>query len=144
MGGGRVVALSAEDAQDREAAAILEQVHNQAIRAPIKEAAESLQRLLTGRVTAYVVGVKDVKTITRWATGEVTDIRVESEQRLRTAYEIMTLLLRFDGPTTVRAWFIGSNPHLADDAPADAIHEGRLQDAMGAARSFVAYGANYG
>ena len=57
--------------------------------------------------------------------------------------EIMTLL-RFDGPATVRAWFLGSNPHLADDAPADALHEGHLQDAMGAARSFVAYGANYG
>src|SRR2546425_10111549 len=102
FGGGRVMTLPAEDVRDHGAAAILEQVHNQAIRAPIKEAAESLQRLLTGRVAAYVVGVKDVKTITRWATGEVTDIRVESEQRLRTAYEIMTLLLRFDGPATVR------------------------------------------
>jgi hypothetical protein len=79
------MALPAEDIRDHGAAAILEQVHNQAIRAPIKEAAESLQRLLSGRLAAYVVGVKDVKTITRWTTGEVTDIRVESEQRLRTA-----------------------------------------------------------
>jgi len=36
------------------------------------------------------------------------------------------------------------NPHLGDDSPADAIHEGRLREAFGAARSFVAYGANYG
>jgi len=36
------------------------------------------------------------------------------------------------------------NPHLEDDTPADALHEGRLQEARGAAKSFVAYGANYG
>ena len=54
------------------------------------------------------------------------------------------LVLRFDGPGTVRAWFIGMNPHLADDSPADAIREGRFQEALGAAKSFVAYGANYG
>ncbi len=36
------------------------------------------------------------------------------------------------------------NPHLDDDAPADALHEERLQEALGAAKSFVAYSANYG
>jgi len=65
---------------------------------------------------------------------------VESEQRLRAAYEIMALLLRFDGPGTVRAWFIGMNPVLGDDSPADAIHDGRLREAMSAARNFIAYG----
>jgi len=137
------LALSIGDVQD-QAAAILEQVHGQAIRAPIKEAAESLQHLLSGRIAAYIVDVKDAKTITRWATGAVEEIRPESEQRLRAAYEIMTLLLRYEGQGTVRAWFLGMNPHLEDDAPADALREGRLQEALGAAKSFVAYGANYG
>jgi len=34
--------------------------------------------------------------------------------------------------------------HLADDSATDAIHEGRFQEVLGAAKSFVAYGANYG
>lgn len=123
---------------------ILEQVHQQAVRTPIAEVAESLQRLLTGRLVAYIAGVKDAKTVARWATGEIGEVRLESERRLRSAYEVMTLLLRFDGPGTVRAWFIGMNPHLADDSPADAIHGGRYQETLNAAKSFVAYGANYG
>ncbi len=135
---------SRDGLHDRESADILEQVHNQAIRAPIAEVADSLQRLLTGRLVAYIAGVKDTKTVARWATGEIGEVRLESERRLRTAYETVTLLQRFDGPGTVRAWFIGMNPHLGDDSPADAIHEGRLREAFGAARSFVAYGANYG
>lgn len=129
---------------DEEAATVLEQVHNQSTRMPIKEAAESLQRLLTSRLTAYMAGVKDVKTVSRWVSGEVTGMRLDSESRLRAAYEIMILLLRFDGPDTVRAWFIGMNPQLNDESPAEYIHQGRLQDAMNAARSFVAFGgANY-
>ncbi len=138
------MALSVGSIEEQSAATILEQVHGQAIRVPVREAAESLQRLLTGRIAAYVVNVKEAKTITRWAADTVVEIRPESEQRLRAAYEIMTLLLRFEGPGTTRAWFLGMNPHLEDDAPADALHEGRLQEALGAAKSFVAYGANYG
>jgi len=138
------MALSVGSIEEQSAATILEQVHGQAMRAPVKDAAESLQRLLTGRIAAYVVNVKDAKTVARWAGDAVAEIRPESEQRLRAAYEIMTLLLRFEGPGTTRAWFLGMNPHLDDDAPADALHEGRLQEALGAAKSFVAYGANYG
>jgi len=40
---------------------------------------------------------------------------------------------------TQRAWFIGMNPVLGDDSPADAIHDGRFHEAMGAARNFIAY-----
>lgn len=138
------LSASADEMRDHGPADILEHVHEQATRAPISEVADSLQRLLTARLVAYIAGVKDVKTVSRWASGEIGEVRLESERRLRAAYEVMTLLSRFDGPGTVRAWFIGMNPHLADDSPADAIHEGRLQETLGAAKSFVAYGANYG
>jgi hypothetical protein len=138
------MATTASDMWDREVRDIMEQVHQQAVRTPMPELAESLQHLLSGRLVAYLAGVKDAKTVMRWAKGEIVEVRMESERRLRTAYEVMTLLLRFDGPGTVRAWFIGMNPHLRDEAPADAIHDGRFQDVLDAARSFVAYGANYG
>ncbi len=137
------MALSVEEVKEGEVASILAQVHNQATRASIKESADTIQRLLGGRLTAYVAGVKDVRTVSRWAAGDITEVRAESEQRLRSTYEIMTLLLRFDGPGTVRAWFIGMNPHLNDDSPADAIHDGRFQETMGVAKIFIAYGANY-
>jgi hypothetical protein len=135
------MALIIQETGDEAAdAALLDQVHRQALRTPIKEAAGELQELLTRQVAAYVAGVKDVKTISRWVRGSVTDIRPESEARLRTAYEIITLLTRFEAPDTVRAWFIGMCPQLGDVSPARAIHDGDLQGALNAARTFAAYG----
>ncbi len=121
-------------------AAVLEQVHRQSVNASVSEVASFLQDLLSRRLVAYVAGVKDGKTVTRWANGEVTGVRQESEQRLRTAYEIAQLLIQFDSPRIVRAWFIGLNPQLDDVSPAEAIHEGRLKEAKAAARAFVAGG----
>ncbi|MGH2561443.1 MAG: XRE family transcriptional regulator [Thermomicrobiales bacterium] len=116
-------------------------IHRQAMAAPVSEIAGLLQDLLSRRLTAYMAGVKDGKTVTRWASGEVTVIREhETEQRLRAAYEIVQLLLTHDSPQTVKAWFIGLNPELGDMAPAEAIHTGRLQDAFLAARAFLAHG----
>lgn len=125
---------------DEEDVDLLTQVRHQALRASIKEAATTVSSVLTGKIGAYAVGVKDVKTLNRWASGEVTAIRAENESKLRTAYEIITLLMRFEAPETVRAWFIGMAPELDDVSPARTLHEGRLQEAIGAARSFAANG----
>jgi hypothetical protein len=92
-------------------------------------------------LTAYAAGVQEGKTVTRWASGEVTEIRdFEVEQRLRTTYEIVLLLLVHESPHTVKAWFIGMNPELDDVAPVEAIRNGQLKDAMIAANVFFVYG----
>jgi hypothetical protein len=121
-------------------AAVLDQAHRQSVNASVSEVASFLQEMLSRRLVAYVAGVKDGKTVTRWASGEVTGVRQESEQRLRTAYEIAQLLIQFDSPRIVRAWFIGLNPQLDDVSSAEAIHEGCLKEAKAAARAFVAGG----
>lgn len=132
--------LAARQIADERDADVLAQVRRQALQATVKEAAATMLDVLSGRVAAYTVGVKDVKTVQRWASGQTTDIRPESESRLRTAYEIVVLLLRFEAPETVRAWFIGMAPELDDVSPARTMHEGRLQEALGAARAFAANG----
>lgn len=120
------------------------EAHRKAIMAPINELAGLLEQLLSRRITAYTVGVKDAKTIARWAQGAAgpdSEIRdPEVEKRLRTTYEIAQLLLQFDGPRTVKAWFIGPNPLLEDVSPSEVIREGRLKDALAAARSFIVHG----
>jgi hypothetical protein len=88
-------------------------------------------------LTAYVAGVQDGKTVTRWASGEISEIRdFQVEQRLRATYEIVLLMLNFDSPGTIRAWFLGMNPHLDDASPADTVRNGDLQDALQAAWVF--------
>lgn len=115
--------------------------HRQAIAASLPVLAGLLQEVLTRRLTAYIVGVKDTKTVARWANGEIIDIRDQAvEQRLRTTYEITQLLLGSDSAQTVRAWFIGLNPQLGDVSPAEAIHVGQLKEALAAARLFVVSG----
>ncbi len=114
-------------------------VHRQAIETSVPDIAATLQDILSRRLVAYVAGVKDAKTVSRWANGEVA-ARDESEKRLRVAFEIAQLLLQFDSPRVVKAWFIGLNPQLGDVSPADTIRDGKLKEAMIAARAFVTGG----
>lgn len=117
------------------------QIHREATEASVQELATFLQDILTRRLTALIAGQKDAKTVTRWVTGQVTVIRDPLvERRLRTAYEVAKMLLQFDSPQTVRAWFIGLNPQLDDVSPADAIANGDLKEVRAAARAFVAGG----
>jgi hypothetical protein len=112
-------------------------IHRQATTAPVRELAGHLQEILSRRLTAYIAGVQDGKTVSRWASGEISEVRDHDvERRLRVAYEISTLLLIHDSPQTVKAWFIGLNPQLEDTSPAEAIHEGNLKQALRAARAF--------
>jgi hypothetical protein len=121
-------------------AQVLEQAHRQAVVTPVGDVASFLQDLLGRRLVAYVAGVKDAKTVSRWVSGEVGSVRQESEERVRTAYEVAQLLVQFDSPRIVKAWFIGLNPQLDDVSPAETIREGRLKEAKAAARAFVAGG----
>lgn len=114
------------------------QAHRESIAIPLGDLVSALQEKFSRRLTAYMAGVDNAKTVTRWASGEVSSIRdYEMEQRLRTAYETFLLLANFESVNTVKAWFIGLNPQLDDVAPIDAIREGRLKDVLAAARAFT-------
>jgi len=121
---------------------LIDQAHRASLVTPFSEIVRYLQDLLSRRLTAVIAGVKDGKTIARWAAGETADMRgPEKELRLRTAFQIAYMLLQSsDSPQTVKAWFMGLNPQLGDTSPAEAIREDRLQDALAAARAFVAGG----
>lgn len=119
---------------------VIAQAYHAALTTSLEVITKSLQEMLSRRVTAFIAGV-DVKTVTRWASGKTTDVRDDSEIRLRTAYEIAQLLSHVDSPEVARAWFIGLSPYLDDISPAEAIHEGKLKEVRAAARAFVVGGA---
>lgn len=119
----------------------VQQAHRRSVSDPLTTIAGVLQDVLSRRVTAFIVGVRDAKSVSRWASGEVTEIRdPEVEQRLRTTYAIVQMLLGLDAPVTIRAWFLGMNPELEDASPAEAIRDGNGRDAMSAARVFITNG----
>jgi hypothetical protein len=90
-------------------------------------------------MTAYLANVKDAKAVVRWSESDDPGIRPASEQRLRVAYEIVRMFADAgETERTTRAWFLGLNPHLDDTPPSEAIHDGRMKEALAAARAFVA------
>lgn len=116
------------------------EIHMQAVRVSISEAASLLQDLLSQRLVAFITD-KDSKTVARWAKGESEEIRDEdAERKLRTTYEIALLLLAHDSPQTVKAWFISMNPQLDDTTPTQALREGDLKEVIAASRAFVVGG----
>ena len=115
------------------------EAHERAVIFEIKDVARYLQEALGQKLVAYMADVNDPKGVGRWAQGTQAP-RDDAERRLRAAFQIFHLLLGEDSPHVIRAWFIGMNPQLDDDSPAEAIHDGRLKDALEAAKAFVAGG----
>lgn len=97
----------------------------------VKVLAETL-----GKAVVAVIMNRDVKTVSRWIAGQ--EPRGDDEQRrLRDTLQIVEFLLATDSPAVVRAWFMGMNPQLDDENPAEVLAEGRSRDVMAAARAYV-------
>jgi len=123
----------------RSARTATSDAHERAVSFEIKDVARYLQEALGQKLVAYIAGVSDSKRVGRWAQGAQSP-RDEAERRLRAAFQIFHLLLAEESPHVIRAWFIGMNPQLDDDSPAEVIREGRLKEALAAAKAFVAGG----
>jgi hypothetical protein len=115
------------------------EAHRQVTESSIEQITQYLEEVLGRKLVATLAEVKDPKAVARWASGERAP-RPAAEERLRVAYQIFRLLLTAESPHTVRAWFIGLNPQLADESPILVIQEGRFQEAMVAARAYIAGG----
>lgn len=118
------------------------EAHRKAVDADLQTMASTLVDTLGRAITAYIVHVRNVKTVSRWASGEVTSVRDRySEERLIAAYQVVSFLLAHnESPDIIRALFLGMNPVLNDDSPAHALRSGDYKGAMDAARNYIAGG----
>ncbi len=116
-----------------------QEAHRKSVESSIADVVGYLQEVLGQKLVAHIAGVTDPRTVARWAAGERAP-RGEHEQRLRCAYQTFLLLLAEESPHTVRAWFLGLNPQLDDQSPAQSIREGDFRDVLVAARAFVTGG----
>ncbi len=114
------------------------EAHRTSVEWSLDHMAAFLQAVLGQKLVAHLAKV-DPKTVGHWANGG-RQPRPENEKRLRTAFQVFQLLQAEDDAHTVRAWFIGLNPQLDGQAPADAIRAGRHQDVWVAAQSYIAGG----
>ena len=97
--------------------------------------AQHLQETLGQRLFAYAIGVRDPKEIGKYSTGRQP--RTDTETRLRDLHRVTRRLLSQEQSATVRAWMIGSNPQLGDQAPLEVLHRGDISAALRAADAFL-------
>lgn len=109
--------------------------HGRAVQLSTEDVVGQLVRVLGKQLLAFMVS-KDAKSVQRWAKGESRP-RERDEKILRNAYQVYALLDQVEGDHTIRAWFMGMNPQLDDESPAEALAEERYRDVAAAARAFV-------
>lgn len=99
------------------------------------DVAAALQDQLGQALLGLIVD-RDIRTVALWVSGDVQPPEA-SERRLRDTFQIMTLLVAVDAAPVARAWFMGMNPQLSDETPAEVLAAGRVREVLAAARAFV-------
>lgn len=112
--------------------------HQRAVESELTSAVKSLVETLGKALVAVIVN-RDVRTISRWVAGHGPN-GDDEQRRVIDTLQIVELLLSGDSPTTVRAWFMGMNPQLDDDNPAEVLAQGRAREVMAAARAYANMG----
>ena len=104
------------------------------------EMATYLQVHLGQKLTAYLAGLRNTKTVGQWARGKIAPPAVTRE-RLRAAYHATLFLSGRYGDEAARGWFFGANSSLDDRAPAAVLREaedpGEMAMIAPLARAFV-------
>ena len=116
-------------------ARIVRDAHAHAVGLGISDIAAALQTQL-GQALLGVIVNKTERTLTRWAKAAVRPPHA-SEQLLRDTFQVFELLTSAESADVARAWFMGMNPQLDDESPAEALSTGRARDVMAAARAFI-------
>ncbi|MDR1431420.1 MAG: hypothetical protein LBI99_04795 [Propionibacteriaceae bacterium] len=96
---------------------------------------DELAHALGVGLVALVAGVAR-ETVSRWRNGSQSHPRAVSERRVREAFRIYRDLREVDSNHTIRAWFMGSNPYLGDESPAEVLAKGEVVAVLAAARAF--------
>ena len=116
-------------------ARIVRDAHAHAVELGISDIAAALQTQL-GQALLGVIVNKTERTLTRWAKAAVRPPHA-SEQLLRDTFQVFELLTSAESADVARAWFMGMNPQLDDESPAEALSTGRARDVVAAARAFI-------
>ncbi|MDY7541788.1 MULTISPECIES: TA system antitoxin ParD family protein [unclassified Cryobacterium] len=103
----------------------------------IREITRRLNAALGETLVAALAYSDDPKASHGWATEDGLLPPRGSITRLAFAYEQWQKIAAAEGEQVARLWFVGANPRLDNDTPANAIREGLLEEVGEAARALV-------
>jgi hypothetical protein len=105
----------------------------------VAKKATFLRNVFGAELLMYMVGAS-TEQILRLEDGLLDETYAPYMQRLHVVWEFVELLRPHYDPPGVRAWFTNENEQLSDKSPAQAIHEGRLEQTKAVAHAFVVSG----
>jgi hypothetical protein len=105
----------------------LRTIEHEATTHPISEIAAYLQDHLGQKITAYLSGIDNAKTVGLWIAKK-NDPLDETKARLRYAYQAAKLIIEAYDDETAKAWFFGSNTLLDNEAPGYVLRYGKTPD----------------
>jgi hypothetical protein len=109
---------------------------NETTRLDVPTVAKNLLNWLGPVAVAVLTQKRDTKLPAKWAKGTVTP-RPEAITRMREAHRLFAAIEQEESVDVARAWFVGTNPRLGDEAPLIVIREGRYKEAALAAKAFL-------
>lgn len=99
-----------------------------------------LEEHLGLKVLAYCSGVGTIRPVCAWRKGKRP--KIETEMRVRFAYQATLFVIEAFGSDTAKSWLFGRNRNLNGRAPAWTLRHGRtiedLKSVVSAAKKFVA------
>lgn len=102
-----------------------------------RELVRALTEVLGPTLMAALAGEQDASVVKSWSSAHGPSLSPWAAERLRFAAEQWQKVAGAEDPNTARAWFVGANPWLQDDTPANAIREGRFTDVSRAAQALI-------
>jgi hypothetical protein len=118
------------------------QAHVDSTRLTFQELVTRITKIIGRKLTAYIAGVDNVRSVDRWMEGQ--SAYGQAESRLRFSYQVIVPLANLEGPAVVQSWLTGINPELGDRTPIRLLREQDLEvvgpDLLGAMRAFIAGG----
>jgi hypothetical protein len=103
----------------------------------IREITRRLNAALGATLVAYLAGSTDPRISYEWARVDGPEPGTDAARRLQFAFTQWLVVSASEGEQVARMWFLGSNPVLGHDTPADAIREMRFADTRAAAAAMV-------
>jgi len=111
--------------------------HEQTTRLDRHELVRQLISHLGPTLVATLANVRDRKLPHKWAQADGPMPRDESYSRLQAAHRAWKMISNAESDSVARAWFIGANPRLGEEAPVMCLRTGDLQGVLSAAKAFV-------
>ena len=111
--------------------------HAETTRLGLREIVERLNRHLGATLVATLAGVSDRKLPYRWARPDGGAPNAGAASRLTAAHRIWLELADAESDDIARAWFVGENPYLDEEAPVMALREGKIRPTLQAAQAFL-------